>query len=63
MAVITWEQAGRGPLPLSLVDAQHLALAAGFVFPGAAEDLPLARRANLHGGGGDGQGGRRLAHT
>lgn len=47
--VLTWAASGNGECSLSLEDAQHLALDAGFEFQGATEALPLARRADLQG--------------
>lgn len=47
--VLTWEASGKGECSLSLEDAQHLALEAGFEFQGATEAMPLARRADLQG--------------
>lgn len=49
---LTWEQSGSGqPLPISLQDAQQLAVDSGFVFKnvGSGDGLPLARRADLQG--------------
>ena len=43
------QQQQRRRAPLSLVDAHHMAVAAGFVYPNARADAPLARRADLHG--------------
>ncbi|KAL4448080.1 hypothetical protein ABPG75_005299 [Micractinium tetrahymenae] len=45
--VLTWAASGKGECPISLEDAQHLALDAGFEFQGATEAMPLARRADL----------------
>lgn len=49
---LSWEQSGSGQeLPITLQDAQLLALESGFVFKNAqgSESLPLVRRADLQG--------------
>jgi len=45
---ITWNVSGQGPVDLTLADAQHLAIEAGFIFPGT-EGAPPSKRANLQG--------------
>jgi hypothetical protein len=46
MTRVQWQDSGKGPAPLTLHDAQLLALEAGFVFPDS-EGLPLVRQANM----------------
>lgn len=43
---ITWSDAGKGPVDLTLANVQHLAIEAGFVFD-VDEAQPLNKRANL----------------
>lgn len=45
---VTWEMSGCGECPISLQDAQQLAIEAGFTFS-TDSSLPLARRADLQG--------------
>lgn len=43
---ITWEDSGKGPINLTLAQAQHLAVQGGFVF-NADSAQPISKRANL----------------
>lgn len=43
---VTWGDSGKGPVEITLLDAQHLAVEAGFVFT-VDETAPLSKRANL----------------
>jgi hypothetical protein len=45
MNSITWDDSGKG-YEITLADAQHLAIEAGFVFA-VDESQPLSKRANL----------------
>ena len=43
---VNWEDSGKGPVDLTLAQAQHLAVQGGFVF-NADFAQPISKRANL----------------